>query len=49
MARVYAEDARPFTLERLADEIEVAAGRRFCQSAIRKALIEHALYQLWSR
>jgi hypothetical protein len=49
MARVYAQNARNYTLARLADEIEARSGRRFCQSAIRKALIQHHLYQLWSR
>ncbi|MGF6758934.1 hypothetical protein P3T16_006362 [Paraburkholderia sp. GAS42] len=47
MRRVYAPDPREFSLSKLSDAIERDSSRRFCATAIRKALIEHKLYQLW--
>jgi hypothetical protein len=47
MRRVLAPNPREYSLRKLATAIERVSGRRFCTTAIRKALIEHELYQLW--
>jgi hypothetical protein len=48
LQRLHSGHPSEYTLKKLTETINSKAGRFFCLTAVRKALIAHGLYDLWS-
>ncbi|WP_233874459.1 hypothetical protein [Paraburkholderia adhaesiva] len=48
LQRLNSDRPAGFTLKQLAEIINSKSEHSFCQTAVRKALIAHGLYKLWS-
>jgi hypothetical protein len=48
LQRLHSDRPATYTLQKLTEAINSKAQRFFCLTAVRKALIAHRLYELWS-
>jgi hypothetical protein len=48
LQRLHSDRPATFTLQKLTEAINGKTQRSFCLTAVRKALIAHRLYELWS-